>query len=151
PNAFDRTEVFRPAGAPAPVTNLPRIPGITLHHEIARGGMGIVYSGRQDFLDRRVAVKLLSMDLVGEKCAQRFQREAKLLAGIKHQNIVACYEAGTTEQGQSYLVMEFVDGPNLKAWIAEQGPLPIAAALRLTKAVAQALGHAHQLGVIHRD
>jgi serine/threonine protein kinase len=113
--------------------------------------MGVVYSGRQDFLDRRVAVKLLSRDLAGEKFAQRFQREAKLLAGIKHQNIVACHSAGTTDDGQSYLVMEFVDGPSLKAWVVEQGALPVAAALRLTRAVAQALAHAHQLGVIHRD
>ncbi len=131
--------------------HLPRIPGITLHHEIARGGMGVVYSGRQDFLDRRVAVKLLSLDLAGEKFAQRFRREAKILAGIKHPNIVACHLAGTTEDGQSYLVMEFVDGPSLKAYIAQEGPLPVASALRLTKAVAHALGHALQLGVIHRD
>ena len=150
---LDRTQAWRPEGVPepAPAAALPRIPGITLYHEIARGGMGVVYSGRQDFLDRRVAVKLLSIDLVGEKFAQRFQREAKLLAGIKHPNIVACHSAGTTDAGQSYLVMEFVDGPDLKTWVAEQGPLPTAAALRLTKAVAQALGHAHQLGVIHRD
>ncbi|MBL9078377.1 MAG: serine/threonine protein kinase [Planctomycetes bacterium] len=150
---LDRTRAFRPEGAPPPASpeELPRVPGITLHHEIARGGMGIVYSGRQDFLDRRVAVKLLSKDLIGEKFAQRFQREAKLLAGIKHQNIVACHAAGTTDDGQSYLVMEFVDGPNLKTWIAEQGPLAPAAALRLTKSVALALGHAHTLGVIHRD
>ncbi|MBX3463962.1 MAG: serine/threonine protein kinase [Planctomycetes bacterium] len=131
--------------------NLPRIPGITLDREIARGGMGVVYSGRQDFLDRRVAVKLLSLDLAGEKFAQRFRREAKILAGIKHPNIVACHLAGTTEDGQSYLVMEFVDGPTLKAHIAKEGPLPCSSALRLAKAVAQALHHALQMGVIHRD
>jgi serine/threonine-protein kinase len=150
---LDRTQAFRPEGAPAPkpAADLPRIPGITLHFEVARGGMGVVYSGRQDFLDRRVAVKLLSMDLAGEKFAQRFQREAKLLAGIKHPNIVACHSAGTTDDGQSYLVMEFVDGPSLKAWIAEQGALPTAAALRLTRSVALALAHAYQLDVIHRD
>jgi len=150
---LDRTQAFRPEGAQRPPTppDLPRIPGITLHFEVARGGMGVVYSGRQDFLDRRVAVKLLSKDLAGEKFAQRFQREAKLLAGIKHPNIVACHSAGTTDDGQSYLVMEFVDGPSLKAWVAEQGALPVAAALRLTRAVGQALAHAHQLGVIHRD
>ncbi len=151
---LDRTQAWRPEGAggpPSPPPDLPRIPGITLHFEVARGGMGVVYSGRQDFLDRRVAVKLLSMDLAGEKFAQRFQREAKILAGVKHANIVACHSAGTTDDGQSYLVMEFVDGPSLKAWIVEQGALPAKAALRLTRAVAQALAHAHQLGVIHRD
>ncbi len=152
---IDRTVPYQPddgAGGPPPLpSDAPTIPGITLSHEIARGGMGVVYSGRQDFLDRRVAVKLLSRDLVGEKFAQRFRREAKILAGIKHPNIVACHSAGTTDDGQSYLVMEFVDGPNLKAWINEHGAVPIAAALRLTKSVGLALGHAHQLEVIHRD
>ena len=151
---IDRTHAFQPKGAgdPPPLpADLPRIPGITLHFEVARGGMGVVYSGRQDFLDRRVAVKLLSLDLAGEKFAQRFRREAKILAGIKHPHIVACHSAGTTDDGQSYLVMEFVDGPSLKAWIREHGALSCAAALRLAKAVGQALAHAHMLGVIHRD
>ena len=134
-----------------PTPGLPKIPGITLHHEIARGGMGVVYAGRQDFLDRRVAVKFLSVELGGQSFAQRFQREAKILAGIKHPNIVACHLAGTTDDGQSYLVMEFIDGPSLKAWIGKNGPMPPLTALRLVRATGQALGHAHQLDVIHRD
>ena len=119
---IDRT---RPAdlpsgGHPLLPADFVQIPGITINHEIARGGMGVVYSARQDFLDRRVAVKLLSRDLAGEKFAARFRREAKILAGIKHAHIVACHSAGTTDDGQSYLVMEFVDGPNLKSWLHEQ-------------------------------
>ena len=151
---IDRTQAFDSggiAGKTPPPPDVPTIPGITLNYELARGGMGVVYSGRQDFLDRRVAVKLLSRDLAGEKFAQRFRREAKILAGIKHPHIVACHSAGTTDDGQSYLVMEFVDGPNLKSWIQEHGALPVAAALRMTKGVAQALAHAHTLEVIHRD
>lgn len=152
---IDRTQSYRPGQAggtpPPPDPNLPKIPGISLHYEIARGGMGVVYSGRQDFLDRRVAVKLLSVELGGESFVQRFQREAKILAGIKHPNIVACHLAGTTDDGQSYLVMEFIDGPSLKKWVADNGPLSVPAALRLTRAVAQALAHAHTLGIIHRD
>jgi serine/threonine protein kinase len=151
--SIDATRAWQPAdrAAEPPPPNLPRIPGITLQREIARGGMGVVYSGRQDFLDRRVAVKLLSVELGGESFAQRFQREAKILAGIKHPNIVACHMAGTTDDGQSYLVMEFIDGPTLKNWILENGPLAVPAALRLTRAVGQALAHAHTLGIIHRD
>jgi tRNA A-37 threonylcarbamoyl transferase component Bud32 len=150
---IDATRAWRPADrVPEPAQpNLPRIPGITLQREIARGGMGVVYSGRQDFLDRRVAVKLLSVELGNESFAQRFQREAKILAGIKHPNIVACHMAGTTDEGQSYLVMEFIDGPTLKNWVLENGPLTVPAALRLTRAVGQALAHAHTLGIIHRD
>jgi serine/threonine protein kinase len=151
----ESTQPFRPAEAqqppPPPAENLPLIQGITLQYEIARGGMGVVYSGRQDFLDRRVAVKLLSVELGGESFVQRFQREAKILAGIKHPNIVACHLAGQTDEGQSYLVMEFIDGPSLKKWIADHGPVPVKAALRTTRATAQALAHAHSLGIIHRD
>ena len=138
-------------GPPPPPADLPKIPGVTLQHEIARGGMGVVYAGRQDFLDRRVAVKFLSVELGGPAFQQRFQREAKILAGIKHPNIVACHTADTTEDGQSYLVMEFIDGPSLKAWIADNGPVAPLAALRLVRAVGQALAHAHQSDVIHRD
>jgi serine/threonine protein kinase len=151
---LDVTQAYVPPevqNAPPLPEGLPKIPGITLHFEIARGGMGVVYSGRQDFLDRRVAVKLLSVELGGESFVQRFQREAKILAGIKHPNIVACHMAGTTDDGQSYLVMEYIDGPSLKKWITDHGPVSVPASLRLIRATAQALGHAHQLGIIHRD
>ncbi|MBK8979989.1 MAG: serine/threonine protein kinase [Planctomycetes bacterium] len=130
---------------------LPEIPDVTLHAEIARGGMGVVYRGRQDFLDRDVAVKVLAAHLRGESFAARFRREAKILAGIKHPNIVACHAAGTTSAGSSYLVMEFVDGPNLKSWIAEHGALEVPAALRLARQLASALSHAAEQGVVHRD
>ncbi len=151
---LDVTQAYVPPeaqNAPPLPEGLPKIPGITLHFEIARGGMGVVYSGRQDFLDRRVAVKLLSIELGGESFVQRFQREAKILAGIKHPNIVSCHMAGTTDDGQSYLVMEYIDGPSLKKWISDHGPVSVPASLRLIRATAQALGHAHQLGIIHRD
>lgn len=151
---LDSTQAYVPPEAqqaPPLPANLPKIPGITLHFELARGGMGVVYSGRQDFLDRRVAVKLLSVELGGDSFVQRFQREAKILAGIKHPNIVACHMAGTTDDGQSYLVMEFIDGPSLKKWIADHGPVSVPATLRLMRATAQALAHAHSLGIIHRD
>jgi serine/threonine protein kinase len=132
-------------------SDLPVLPGITLQYEIARGGMGVVYSGRQDFLDRRVAVKFLSMDLGGEAFAKRFQREAKILAGISHPNIVGCHMADTTPEGQSYLVMEFIDGPSLKAWIQDNGPISSIASLRLIRSSALALAHAHISKIIHRD
>ena len=139
------------AGGDGSAPQLPELPGITIEHEIARGGMGVVYRGRQDFLDRRVAVKFLSMDLGGDDFAKRFQREAKILAGINHPNIVACHMADTTPEGQSYLVMEFIDGPNLKAWIEQNGALSPMAALRLVRSAGAALAHAHAVGIIHRD
>ncbi len=144
-----------PHGAPnlsaADAMPLPSIPEVTLQHEIARGGMGVVYRGRQDFLDRDVAVKLLAPHLQGDQFAARFRREAKILAGIRHPNIVGCHLAGTTTAGQSYLVMEFVDGPSLANWIAAHGPVAVPSSLRLVRQLAAALGHAWDLGVIHRD
>lgn len=135
----------------APPGQLPSIPEVTLLRELARGGMGIVYRGRQDFLERDVAVKLLAPQMQDERFAARFRREAKLLAGIKHPHIVACYAAGVTPQGQHYLVMELVEGPTLERWLAQNGPVPLRSALRLCGQLANALGHACELGVIHRD
>lgn len=131
--------------------NLPTIPDVTLHGELARGGMGIVYRGRQDFLERDVAVKVLAPELQGERFAARFRREAKLLASIKDPHIVACHAAGVTTAGQHYLVMELVEGPTLEQWIAQHGRVPVHSAVRIVSELAKALGHAHELGVIHRD
>jgi predicted Ser/Thr protein kinase len=131
----------------------PTIPDVELSAEIGRGGMGVVYRGRQTYLDRNVAVKLLLVDRAAadDEYVKRFQREAKILAGLAHKHIVACYSAGITSDRHPYLVMEFIDGPNLKHWVAEHGPLKPEAALRLVRELAQALGHAHQNGIIHRD
>lgn len=134
-----------------PPGDLPAIPDVTLLQEIARGGMGIVYRGRQDFLERDVAVKLLSPQLQGERFTARFRREARLLASIKHPHIVACHAAGVAPSGQHYLVMELVRGPTLAQWIVDHGPVPAASAVRLVGQLAEALGHACELGVIHRD
>jgi tRNA A-37 threonylcarbamoyl transferase component Bud32 len=146
----DDLALTRPAGVPPPPP-LPRVPGVTLQHEIARGGMGVVYRGRQDYIDRDVAVKLLSTELTDRAFVARFRREAKILAGIDHPNIVGCHFAGQTDDGQSYLVMEFVAGASLKRHIAEHGPMPVTTALRAMHALVLALDHAHQLGIIHRD
>lgn len=137
------------AGASLPPK--PSVPGVTLDREIARGGMGVVYRGHQDYLDREVAVKVLSEQLQGGTFAQRFQREAKILAGIKHPNIVACHMAGVNDHGLCYLVMEFVDGPTLKDWVEANGPMHPESVLHLAKALASALSHAHDLNIIHRD
>lgn len=131
----------------------PTIPEVELDVEIGRGGMGVVYRGRQTYLDRTVAVKLLLVDRAAadDDYVKRFQREAKILAGLSHPHIVACYSAGITADRHPYLVMEFIDGPNLKHWVAEHGPLKPQDALRVTRELAHALSHAHQNGIIHRD
>lgn len=148
-----KTVASTPAPAPGAAVPKPTIPDVELDNEIGRGGMGVVYRGRQPYLDRRVAVKLLLVDpaTADDEYVKRFQREAKILAGLSHPHIVACYSAGITSDRHPYLVMEFIDGPNLKHWIAEHGPLKPEQALRITRELAQALGHANQNGIIHRD
>ena len=128
------------------------IPDVMLEKELGRGGMGVVYRGRQVYLDRAVAVKLLLVHgAEGEEFVRRFQREAKILASLAHPNIVACYQAGVTAANNPYLVMEFIDGPTLKGWIEQHGRVPVAQAVAITRDLARALDHAHEQGIIHRD
>ena len=128
------------------------IPDVTLERELGRGGMGVVYQGRQTYLDRVVAVKLLLVSgAEGREFVQRFQREAKILASLAHPHIVGCYQAGVTAANSPYLVMEFIDGPTLKDWILQHGRMPVAAALGVIRDLARALDHAHESGIIHRD
>jgi serine/threonine protein kinase len=143
-------------GSDVPVSSTndrPSIPDVILDAEIGRGGMGVVYRGRQTYLDRRVAIKLLLVDKTSadDEYVKRFQREAKILAGLAHPHIVSCYSAGLTEARQPYLIMEFIDGPNLKDWVAKHGTLPEKHAVRIIRDLAFALNHAHEHKIIHRD
>ena len=137
-------------GVDVPPGDAPAIDGVTIERELGRGGMGAVWLGRQTYLDRQVAVKALT--LAGDEVfANRFRREARILAGLAHPNIVACHQAGMAPDGRPFLVMEFVDGPDLKKHVAAHGPLAPADAARLVAEVAEGLRHAHAQGIIHRD
>jgi len=129
----------------------PEIPDVVLQGEIGRGGMGIVYRGRQKFIDRDVAVKVLTSIGIEQDFRARFRREAKILARMSHANIVGCYQAGTTEDDQYFLVMELIEGPDLRAWIKENGPLDVRHSLHIIRALATALRYAGESGIIHRD
>ena len=131
----DRTQSTR-------VRRLPSIEGIDLEDEIGRGGMGVVYRGRQEFLERQVAVKLITSQ-VADVMSARFQREARILSSITHPNIVGCYQAGVLASGEGYIVMEFVDGPTLRQMINKSGALRVGVALRVCRDVACALESAH--------
>ncbi len=142
----------QPAPAAGSTPPASPIPDVVLEAELGRGGMGVVYRGRQIYLDRTVAVKLLLVQGAdGQEFVRRFQREAKILASLAHPNIVSCYQAGVTAANSPYLVMEFIDGPTLKDWVAQHGRVPVRQALALTRDLAKALDHAHENGIIHRD
>jgi serine/threonine protein kinase len=118
---------------------------------IGQGGMGRVYLAKDSRLNRRVAVKILSPERVNNaRAIARFQREARVGAQLQHENLVRIYDEGEAN-GKCYIVMEYIEGKNIGAMIAEGGPLPSHVASRLARQVALGLAHAHQKGLIHRD
>jgi serine/threonine-protein kinase len=123
----------------------------TLIDMIGQGGMGRVYLARDTRLNRRVAVKILAPDRMNNpRAIARFQREARVGAQLQHENLVRIYDEGEAG-GKCYLVMEYIEGKNIGAIIAENGPIPPATAARLAQQVALGLEHAQQKGLIHRD
>jgi WD40 repeat protein/predicted Ser/Thr protein kinase len=121
--------------------------------EIARGGMGVVYKARQKTLDRIVAVKLILAGQFADKDSiQRFRTEASAAAALQHPNIVAIHEVGV-HQGEHYLAMDFVEGPNLTKLISDSGfrNSDFKKAGRYVKIIAEAIHYAHERGILHRD
>ena len=118
--------------------------------ELGKGGMGVVYRGVHEGLQREVAIKELTADGAKNKEAlSRFRREAIALAGFRHQNIVTLYDL-VEKNDALYMVMELVDGPTLTELIRE-GPLPSEVVAVLGVQLAGALEHAHFARIIHRD
>jgi serine/threonine protein kinase/Flp pilus assembly protein TadD len=118
---------------------------------LGRGGMGVVYKGRQRDLDRVVAIKLLPAEMaVDEQFVERFRREARTLAKLHHPGIVNVYEFGQTSEGHLFFVMEYVDGTDLRRLI-KTSKLDSNQALAIVAHICEALRAAHQQGVIHRD
>ena len=117
---------------------------------IGAGGMGEVYRARDTKLGRDVAIKVLPEEFSHDKeRLQRFEREAKLLASLNHNNIATLYGLEETN-GILFLVMELVEGDTLAELIA-RGPISTDEALALFKQIAEALEAAHEKGIIHRD
>jgi predicted Ser/Thr protein kinase len=119
--------------------------------EIGKGGMGMVYQGYDPLLDRRVAVKVLAPHLVWEPgFIERFLREARSAARLKHASIVTIYDVGQ-EGNWYYIVMEYLEGETLGRIIRRQGPLPVEQVLAVLRQLAKALDYAHQHSLVHRD
>jgi hypothetical protein len=128
-----------------------RLGPFELLEPLGAGGMGEVYRARDTRLDRIVAIKLLPSELVSAsgRRVERFRQEARAIARITHPNICTLHDIG--EEGSAiFLVMEYVDGATLARQL-EDGPLPLALALRTAIGIADALDHAHRNGVVHRD
>ncbi len=118
---------------------------------LGKGGMGVVYDAYDEALERRVALKVIRGHLTEQKdFVARFQREAKLAAKIEHAAIASVYAAGC-EQGQHFLAMKFVEGRNLAEIRKARGRFPLGEALRIVKALAEALIEIHEAELVHRD
>src|ERR687886_1733307 len=125
-----------------------------LERKIAAGGMAWVFLGRDEVLDRPVAVKILNPGHGSTDIGDRFRREGRTAARLSHPNIVQVYDAGKGEfEGRevSYIVMEYVSGGDLKKLVSEKGPLAEKELARMGADVASGLARAHERGVIHRD
>ncbi|MGW5053155.1 serine/threonine-protein kinase [Actinokineospora sp. NPDC004072] len=131
---------------------LPTIPGLTLLRPLGQGGFGAVYLARQHRLERDVAVKLDNRVLSSERDQARFLREARAAARLSgHPNVVNVYDAGVTEDGRPYIVMELCTGGSLADVLAERGPLPVDEVVEMGARLADALARMHAAGILHRD
>ncbi|GJM68824.1 hypothetical protein HMSSN036_10400 [Paenibacillus macerans] len=118
---------------------------------VGGGGMALVYKAQDILLNRYVAIKVLRQQFVNdEEFIRRFRREAQSAASLSHPNIVSVYDVGQ-EDDVHYIVMEFVEGQNLNEIIKERAPLQVEEAVRIASQIADALDHAHQNQIIHRD
>jgi serine/threonine-protein kinase len=118
---------------------------------LGQGGMGQVYLAEQVSLKRKVALKILRADLAADATAlARFKHEAEAVARATHANIVQVYAIGEAD-GFSYMALEYVEGRNLREYLAKKGPPDLLLALSIMRQVASALLRAAELGIIHRD
>ena len=135
---------------PSPQEIAERFPNFEILEYLGRGGMGVVYKARQKTLDREVAIKILAGEWQHDAAfAERFEQEAKTLAQMSHPNIVTVHDFGEAD-GLYFIVMEFIDGVNLRDLLSDDKMAP-EQALSIVPPICDALEYAHGKGVVHRD
>jgi len=119
---------------------------------IGEGAFGIVYAARNLELDEKVALKVLRPEGNNDKSlVARFAREAKAAAAIKSEYVASVYDVGSTKNGPPFIVMEYLEGQDLGAFLEQKGPLPARTAVEYGLQICEALAVAHSKGIIHRD
>ena len=123
-----------------------------IEREIGTGGMGTVYLATHLGLDRRVAVKIIKSQFVGDRdVAERFLREAKTMAKLRHPHAAMIFDAGHLPDGRHFIVMEFVEGETLSAALEREGRFSATKAVQIATQVCDVLEEAHRIGIVHRD
>ncbi len=128
-----------------------KLEGYRIVREINRGPITTVYLAVQKNLDRPVFLKILNTHLKDQPdLTERFKREAKICARLKHPNIVQIFDFGEVN-GSFFISMEYLEGKSLAKIIADYNPLPLEIIFYITREIAKGLAYAHQFGVVHRD
>ena len=141
-----------PDAAPEkPAVAIKKIGKYELQKKIGAGGMGAVYLALDPGLKRSCALKILPPDKAkNPTLVRRFKAEAQAAATLRHENIVAVFEAGDAD-GYSYIALEYVEGTDVAKLVDQRGPVPLKRSIEIVRQVARALEHAVQQGIVHRD
>lgn len=119
--------------------------------KLGEGGMGTVYEGEHTELGHRVAIKIILASEQNDEMVKRFQREAIVLGQLESDHVVRVFDCGQLDDGAPYIVMEYLKGMDLDAYIRARGPLPVEEVAEIGIAVCDALADAHSKGIVHRD
>ncbi len=130
-----------------------------IDRRLGTGGMGVVYLAWHELMERWVAIKMLKSSFIEDSASvKRFQQEAKAASRLKHPNVITLYDFGVTQNGQPYMVMDYLvsydlqnPAMSLAQMIKESGSVPIEQCIHILSQACEALDHAHRAGVIHRD
>jgi serine/threonine protein kinase len=133
------------------ISQLPEVPGYEVLQQLRCGGQGIVYRALQAATGRHVALKIIRPELLTDPSAlRRFRSEGQAAARLQHQNIITLFDMGQ-EAGTHFLIMEFIEGVDLHAWVQRFGPMQTSLACDCIRQAALGLQHASEHGLIHRD
>ncbi len=118
---------------------------------VGSGGMGIIYKARHLGLNKIVAIKLLHPHLLNAETVMRFQREARTASDLRHPNLITVQDIGTTDDGQPFMVMDYVSGQSLSEFIKEKGRVSVEETLDIFLQICSGLAYAHKQNILHRD